>query len=156
MKKKKTRKVEFQDGYCKGPIEEKCENCHQLQWCIDSLMWDTRFPHWLIKTYLKVLSGSALKVFVFLARKANFDPRSNHFGRCWALRKEIAEAAGVSESNLSRQLCELEDLGLIKRSSVNRRLKDDGTWGSTVTITITHFKRMKELRQLRESNIIKN
>jgi DNA-binding MarR family transcriptional regulator len=109
-------------------------------------MDSAKVPYWIIDSYLAVLSGTAFKVFVYLVRKANFDPKSHHFGRCWPSRKEIADAAGVSETNLSKQMKELESHGLIKRSKNQPFRKHDGTFGSSRLITVTHFGRMKELK----------
>ena len=133
---------------CKGPLDEDCEKCKDLQECLkNTLKWYTTVPQWLLDGYLSVLSPTALKVFMYLVRKANYNPYSNHFGRCWPSRKQIAEATGVSKTNLSRQLKELEDEGLIRRGETMRFVKPDGSFGSTVTITVTFFGRMKELKE---------
>jgi hypothetical protein len=48
---------------------------------------------------------------------------------------------------LSRPLIELEDHDLIRRGATKRFLKRDGSFGSTVTITVTFFGRMKKLKE---------
>jgi hypothetical protein len=47
---------------------------------------------------------------------------------------------------LSRQLIELEDEGLIRRSEPQRFHKRDGSFGSSVIYTVTFLGRMKELK----------
>ena len=147
MKKKDGK--ESESGECRGPLDKDCENCKDLQGCLDNtLKWYTTVPQWLLDGYLGALSPTAFKVFMYLVRKTNYNPHSPHFGRCWPSRKQIAEATGVSKTNLSRQLKELEDEGLIRRSEPKRFFKqEDGSFGSTVTITVTFFRRMKKLKE---------
>jgi DNA-binding MarR family transcriptional regulator len=146
MEKEERKESEYEQ--CKGPLNEDCEKCKELSECLKYLNWDTRIPQWVLDGYLAVLSGTAFKVFMYLARKANYHPHSPHFGRCWPSRSQIAEATGVSKTNLSRQLIELEDHDLIRRSEAQHFYKrEDGSFGSTVTITVTFFGRMKALKE---------
>jgi DNA-binding MarR family transcriptional regulator len=62
----------------------------------------------------KKLSHSAFIIFLYLCRKANFNPSSNHFGRCWVSFKEICEVTGISVSNMRKYILELEKSGMIK------------------------------------------
>ena len=141
----KKDKAALRDG-CYGPLRENCEDCSYVRQCIkNDLKWYTQIPHWLIDHYLAVLSPTAFKVFMYLNRKANFDPHSNHYLRCWPSRAEIAKIAGVSKTNIDKQLKELEYYGLIKRSSIIPIKKKDGSFGSSVTITISWMKKWKEL-----------
>lgn len=144
MGKKEKETVDTNE--CQGPLVEQCEKCEQFEECLKGqLRFYSQIPYWIIDSYLAVLSGTAFKVFVYLVRKANFDPKSNHFGRC-SSRKEIADAAGVSETNLSKQMKELESHGLITRCKNQPFRKSDGSWGSSRMLTVTHFGRMKELK----------
>ena len=128
---------------CDGPMIENCRKCATLKKCTRATPYTTRIPQSILDFCLKNLSNSAFKVFMYLNRKANFDPNSEHFGRCWPSREKISEATGVSKNNMSKYLIELEKILLIRRSEPQRFRKPDGQWGSSSLITVTWFQKWK-------------
>jgi hypothetical protein len=131
---------------CDAPLEEKCEKCPVLVKCFNErLKFFSQIPHWLIDQYLPDLTGTETKIFLYLNRRANFDPNGNHFGRCYASYEDIAKNTGVSLTNLNKHLRTLEEQKLIERSKPIRFKKKSGGWGSSTTITVTWRKRMKTL-----------
>jgi len=83
---------------CGGPLTGGCSSCKLLDHCrATQLKWAVRIPHALVDNALGELSGSAIKVFLYLSRRANFNPRSNHFGRTWLSYAEIRERTGVRD-----------------------------------------------------------
>jgi DNA-binding transcriptional ArsR family regulator len=62
------------------------------------------------------LSGSAVKVYLVVKAHLNL-----HTGRAFPSRATIAEKAGLSEPQVTRELRSLEELGYITRAKVGRR-----------------------------------
>ena len=59
---------------------------------------------------LKIISGNALKLYIYLGMHAK-----NHTGEVWHSNKRIAKYFGKSERTIRTWMKELEDLNLIKR-----------------------------------------
>lgn len=90
------------------------------------LGFHTRIPHWFIDLKLRELRGSgainALKVFLYLSRRATFDPSSVNHGKCWIDYQTIARRAGIgSTKGVQRGIAKLLDLGWIKLIQNKRR-----------------------------------
>ena len=120
--------------YCDGPIVEECEKCKILAECSENkLKYYSRTPHVILDLYLERLSGSALKVFLYLNKIADFNQFSNNFGKCWATYDQINDATGVSVNHMKKYLRQLAELGLIEWQQT-RKSGEDGV------VTINHFK----------------
>ena len=85
--------MEKEVQYCnENPLINPCEKCSHIPECMDeSLKFNVHVPQWFIDHYLPKLSRHAIKIILFLARRASFDRHSNLFGLCWATHEQIFE-----------------------------------------------------------------
>lgn len=136
-------------GY--NPLISDCANCHEVNKCQTSLKWFSRIPHFIIDDHLMQLSPSAVKVFLYINRKANFDQDSKYFGKCWLTLQAIEKVTGVAFSNMRIYLKELAVLNLIEYI-VHRSKNTKGEFETIHEFEITHYKIMKELDIKIEAN----
>lgn len=122
---------------CYDPLVYDCSACKDFPGCKTYLGWYSAIPHFILDGHLMQVSPSAVKVFLFLNRRAGFATGGNHFGRCWATYQQIEDATGVKQSNMSKYLKELVDHNLIayKWTKVN-----SGLGVKTIhEFTVTHY-----------------
>jgi len=133
---------------CKGPLVENCKECTQMEECQEKGgHYFIIVPQWIRNKYFPLLSGSSISVFLYLLQIANRKESSENFAKCWPSRKQIAQEAGVSKTNIDKQMRELEKHGLIKRTTIKSVLGVNNSWRTTRAVTICHMIRMKELRK---------
>jgi len=130
-----------------SPLVENCESCERFQQCMENeLKLTVLIPQFIVDAYLPILSLSATKILIFLARHANFSANSTHYGRCWKKHIEIQQGTGVKVSNMDKYLRELKELNLITYTPVKKNI--DGHFITINNYSITWFKRIKELKNL--------
>lgn len=106
--------VEF-DCDLLNPMND-CLDCRNSSTCkSENKFLYSRIPYEFVDKYVGRLSSPALKIFMYLHRRANFSQRNRHFGRCWPKKDEIASATNVSKSNMWKYMQELENYKLIER-----------------------------------------
>ncbi len=129
---------------CYNPLVYDCSKCMNLTNCKAYLGWYSRIPHFIIDDHLMVLSRSAIKIFLFLNRRANFEIMSDHYGKCWLTYEQIEKATNVKASNMRKYIKELSDHNLIEWSWANHKSKD-GEFKTSHEFTITHYKILNNL-----------
>jgi hypothetical protein len=136
---------------CTGPLESACENCENGReaWSEPKGRNRTyyRVPDWLSEKYFLLFSPSELRIFLYLNKKANRDPKHLNFGRCWASFSEITQATRLKERTIRNAVKKLQKLKLVKRDM--RRVTDPAT-GKFKTInewTVTWFKQERKMKK---------
>ena len=142
-----------EDNYstCHGPLIDECGKCEELKNCLDTqLKWYCRIPFFIIDNCLDKLSGSAVKVFLCLSRRANFEEGSNTFGRCWLTYTQISEATGVAASNMRRYMGELEGLNLRDHKLTVLYNKESKSPKTVHQFTVKWYGQLNELKNLKK------
>lgn len=130
-------------------LEARCLNCYYFLRCRESYSkWYVKLPFLLIDNYIskEILSHSAFIIFLYLCRKANFDPHNNHFSRCWINFREINKVTGIKTSNMRKYIVELEKMGLIKCTTKRLYDRKEG-FKTSHEFTINHIKILHDLRE---------
>ena len=127
----------------RNPITNDCKECPDLVNCKSYLGWFSKVPHFILDDYLPKLSGSAIRVFLFLNKTVNFKPLSNHFGRRWATYEQIAEGSGVKFSYVPKAVEQLLGANLIEKKE--RKYFLDGKFKTTNQFKVTWYKRLSDL-----------
>jgi len=130
------------DTYC---TPKKCKeflNCQSSY-----INWYVKLPFFIIDNLMskKKLSHSAFVIFLYLCRKANFNPSSNHFSCCWVNYKEICEVTGISVSNMRKYIVELEKKGMIKYTFLRKH--DESGFKTIHEFTVFHIKLLHDKRK---------
>ena len=134
----------YEELGCPGPLLEQCKRCEIFNQCSeDHLKYYSRVPHVILDVYLQYLSKPALKIFLFLNKKADFRQDSNNFGKCWARYDQINEATGVSINHIGEYLKELVEFGLIEWEQTKKSKK--GKVKSINHFKVTWYKIFKDL-----------
>ena len=137
-------KIDDEEPGCHGPLLEECEKCKIFKDCSErKLKYYSRIPHVILDVYLKGLSRSAFKVFLYLNKKADFREHSNNFGKCWATYGQINDATGVSINHMGKYLKELEEFGLITWKQT--KTSKGGEVKTINHFTVTWYTRFKRL-----------
>lgn len=108
---------------------------------LGKLKWSLRMPYFVLDSFMNKMSASAWKVLCYIARRATFDPKSNHFGRCWLSYEEITQWTGVKQPE--RCIKELQDLKLLNVEHIRRR--QNGQVRTTNEFTVIWFRKFKKL-----------
>lgn len=92
-----------------------CLNCKDLKTCPktngDFVKIDNALPYFL----LRVLSGNAVKLYLYLCARCGGDPKKKEtFGKCWPSNAKIQEDVGMSEDHVYESLLELKEWNLIR------------------------------------------
>ena len=129
--------------YCGiNPLMDDCNDCTSYVQCYDYLKLSAIIPFFVIDKYWKLLNHRHEKaILIYLARRANFSDKSNHFGRCWLTPEQLSEGTGISKNNIDKYTRELERLGLITRYT-SKRTGGSGWESAPTQYTVTWFKRM--------------
>lgn len=98
----------------------------------------TRIPQKIIDEFSSKTTHAGWKVFIFLCRRANFQPKHMHYGMCFCSYSDIAEHTGVSKRYMRNYLNQLEELGLIKFSQTIK--KQNGKITTFNVFQINYFK----------------
>jgi hypothetical protein len=135
--------------HCKGPLIENCTECEELPSCHKkNLKPYSAIPIWIQDQLFPIMSGAAIRVFIYLVRITEGQRLSRNFGTCWPSNTTISEKTGVSKTNINKQMKELEKLGLIKRDS-RSGLTDNG-WMTTRTITLPHIVNFERFSRIKK------
>lgn len=140
MKEKNETRKKQCDIY--DPLVYDCKNCLNLVDCKPYLAWFSAIPHFVLDGHLMQISPSAVKVFLFLNRRAGFS-RDKNFGKCWMTNKQLEEATGVKASNMRKYFKELQDHNLIAFKWT--RISDGHEVKTIHEFTITHSHILREL-----------
>lgn len=136
---------------CDGFSQNKCPTCNELRNCQEGyLKWYLRIPFFIIDNYLHKLSGSSLKIYIYLNRRANFEEGSNHYGRCWLNYGQISEATGVSSKTMRKYMKELEDLNLISHRFSTVYDHKAKTPKTIHQFTVKWYSQIAELKKLKK------
>ncbi len=139
------------ERHCKGVINDDCKDCKYFEECFPQFKKVVQVPFYLVEDKLMKLTATQLKLFLFLAYRADFSPKSTNYGRCSKVSNDkIAKATGISLTNINKYFAPLEKAGLIKRTFV-RRKDGDETFHTVRTVHVVFYQTKKKLKKWKAS-----
>ena len=139
-------KDQLKDVECNILISD-CLNCKDLKTCKkvdgDFVKIDNALPYFL----LRVLSGNAVKLYIYLCARCGGDPKKKDtFGKCWPSNSKIQEDVGISANHVHESLIELETLHLIRVHQDRVIEKGKRPKIKNRFIYVSYFKKLESIR----------
>jgi hypothetical protein len=121
----------------RGFLRGNCMKCRRLsgerlEECRQYVQRFVKIPHVIQDTYMSDMTGDEWKILTYVARCANFDPRSRNFGKAFLKYADITTATGVKRPD--RALRRLEELGLIKKVHIRQKSSEGITTLNTIIV----------------------
>ncbi|MFH1980334.1 MAG: hypothetical protein ABIL58_00690 [Pseudomonadota bacterium] len=136
-------------GECKLFGSKKCFKCEYLSECkkeyskLKNNFLFQRMPHFMEEQIMKLKSAGALKLLLYLNKRAQFNIDSENYGQWTDTYENIAKAINVSEVSLKKMRTELVNAGLVKHHS--NHIQNGNTHSSYHRFTLCWMEDFKKV-----------
>lgn len=125
-------------------LTNNCQKCDEVKTCKKMKGGFTMVSNALSFNLLPIMSGNAVKLYLYFSAMAGGNPKDGNYGKCWPSNAKIEEDTGINHRNTWAYLAELEAMNLIKMF-----YKRDGTKIKQRFVYVTYFANIQAIKKLR-------
>jgi len=127
-------------------LTDDCANCSKVKTCAGAKEGFFQVSNALAYQLLPILSGNALKLYIYVNARVGGDPKNGNYGKCWPGNEQISIDTGINQNHIWQYITELESLNLIRVFYKNETGKRKQRF-----IYVTWHTKKKKVEDLRRS-----
>jgi len=121
-----------------------CLKCEKVKTCKKANGDFTQISNAMPFHLLPLLTGNAMKLYLYFCARAGGNPKDGNFGKCWPGNALIEEETGVNRSHIWEYITELKALNLI-----HVYYKQEGQTNKKRFIYVTWHNKIRAIRKLK-------
>ena len=130
-------------------LTDDCIGCGDAKTCTGTKEGFFQVSNALAYHLLPILSGNALKLYIYFSARAGGNSKNGNYGKCWPGNEQISIDTGINQKHIWKYIAELESLNLINVFYRNKTKERKHRF-----VYVTWYAKKKEIEDLQKPDLL--